>query len=253
MTLQSQSNPAEDPSRGPSKGSRPVAVTMCQGNAAVSVGPPVGPVTTETDVREGGDPVFSKRVFPRRSRRGISIFGVVLGVAVAALVTLGLVSAYQGVVTNTRAQAVLNTMLIMESTVRRTFANRPQFEAGPALQGAAISAVPTNSIQGSGATRVIVTPWGGNILIGAGNTPSATAPSGSTPAASNNRFYIVVTGLPEAACETIASAYLDRADVIGLDTDGTFAAITAAVDDDFADINDDCDSDDETVGIVFRG
>lgn len=187
---------------------------------------------------------------PPRAQRGISIFAVILGVAVTAFVALGLVSAFQGTVTNTRTQNVLNTLTIMETTIRTSFANRPQFEAGGALEGISISAVPANAIQGTGATRDIVTPWGGEITTGAGNVIG-------TDTASNNRFWIRVQDLPEAACERIGSAYLDRSDVIGVDADGTFAAMTAtivAAHDTVDEINDSCTQGDaEEIGIVFRG
>lgn len=190
--------------------------------------------------------------FPRRSRRGISIFGVVLGVAVAAVVSLALVAAYQGVVTSTRSQATLNTLTVMEATIRRSFANRPEFEDGGALQGVSISAVPSNAIQGAGNNRDIVTPWGSEITTGAGDIIG-------TDAASPNRFWILVSDVPEEACEAIGAAYLDRADVIGVDADGTWAAMTAAVaaaHDTVDEINTSCDDtagDIEDVGIVFRG
>ena len=180
----------------------------------------------------------------------MGIFGVMLGAVVTAFALLGLVSVFQGVMTNQRSQTTLNTMSVIEATARRTFANLPNFEAGEALHDIAVSAVPTTAVQG---TDSIVTPWGGSIVVGPGDTPTATLTS-TAPAASPNRFYIVVQELPEAACVTVASAYLNRVDVVGIDADGTFAAVTAAVDDTVADIVSDCDdADDNDIAVVFRG
>ena len=216
---------------------------MAYRTETAAAGTPAGP-------RGGTERAGGRMPVPRRSRRGISIFGVVLGVAVAAVVTLGLVSAYQGVVTSTRTQAVQNTLITMEAAIRRSFANRPQFEAGGALQGISVSAVPSNAIQGTGASRVIVTPWGSNVTTGAGTTIG-------TDAASNNRFWILVSDVPEAACEAIGAAFLDRPDVVGVDADGTWASMTSSVaqaHDTVAEINTSCDGgDDDDVGIVFRG
>lgn len=182
----------------------------------------------------------------------MGIVGMVLAVAVAAIVALGAVSIFQGTLNSTRTQTVLNTMTVMETTIRRSFANRPQYEAGGALAGVAISAVPTSAIQGAGGARQIVTPWGSQITTGAGATIG-------TDAVSNNRFWILVEDIPEEVCEAIGAAHLDRGDVIGVDADGTWANMTAAVvaaHDTVAEINASCDDtagDVEDVGIVFRG
>ena len=200
----------------------------------------------------GGAP----RRLPRRARRGISIFGVILGVAVAAVVSLGLVSAYQGVVTSTRTQAVLNTLTVAEAAIRRAHANLPQYEAQ--LTAGLLSAVPSSSVQdGHGAmpgassdTRRIVTPWGGFIYAGGGGTVDLDG----TGTATGNRFYITVLGLPEAACETVAKAYLNNPSVVSVAAEGTAATAATTAQATGAAIDAECDGgDDDKVGIVFRG
>ena len=204
-------------------------------------------------VRQGAGP--GRRV-PRRSRRGMSIFGVVLGVAIAAAVALGLVSAYQGVLTNTRTQATLNTLLIMDAGIRRSYASLPEFEAN--LTSGLWSAVPSNAIQLRDGTRTIVTPWGGEIFAGGGDTPK----NNGAGTASGNRFYITVLNLPEEACETIGSSFLNRSDVVGLDVEGAgataFTQVKTAAQiqafDAVSEIDAECDGgDDDKVAIVFRG
>ena len=183
----------------------------------------------------------------------MGIYGVMMGVAIVAVALLGMVSLFQGVVTSQRTQTVMNTITVMETTIRRSFANRPEFEANGALQGISISAVPTTAIRGTGAGRVIVTPWGGNITTGAGATIGADATN------SRNRFWILVADIPEEACETIGAAHLDRRDVMGVDANGSYAETTGTptgTQDDVGAINTACDSDgddDDAVGIVFRG
>jgi len=209
------------------------------------------------DARRGGTERAEGRTrIPRRTRRGISIFGVVLGVAVAAVVTLGLVSAYQGVVTSTRTQAVQNTLIVMEAAIRRAHANMPQYEAQ--LTAGLLSAVPSSAVQdGHGAmpgtsadTRRVVTPWGGFIYAGGG----ATVDLDGTGANSPNRFYITVLGLPEAACETLAKAYLNNASVVSVAAEGTAATAATTAQTTGAAIDAECDGgDDDKVGIVFRG
>ena len=149
----------------------------------------------------------------RRNRRGVSIFGVILGVAVTAIVILGLVSAYQTVVTSTRSQTALSTIGVMENTIRRNYANLPQF--GGVLEPGLWGAVASTSVQGTGATRQIVTPWGGRIVAGGGSLVGNLHTTGG--AADNNTFFIsVLSPLPEAACEAIATAHLNRSDVVRL-------------------------------------
>ena len=182
----------------------------------------------------------------------MGIYGVMMGVAIVAVALLGMVSLFQGVMTSQRTQTVMNTISVMETTIRRSFANRPEFEGGGALEGISISAVPTTAIRGTGAGRDIVTPWGGDITTGAGDTIG-------TDAASPNRFWILVVDIPEEACETIGVAHLDRRDVIGVDADGTYTAMgttATGTQADVATINTSCDSDgadNDAVGIVFRG
>ena len=195
-----------------------------------------------------------KRRFPRRSRRGVSIWGIVLGLAVIAFFALQLVNAFQSTTTTARTQSVMTTLATMESAIRRAFASRPQFEANSAVEGVARSAVPENAIRGTGSSRQIVTPWSSRITAGAG-------PDVGTDTASANRFWILITDIPEAACEAIGAAYLDRADVFGLKvapnpaTMGTGNTPTAAaIDDSIDDINTNCNGgDDDDIGIVFRG
>ena len=218
------------------------------------------PATGCESKRHDAHATKTKPYIPRKKHRGVSIFGVILGVAVIAVVALGLVSAYQGVVTNTRTQAVLTTLSTMENAVRRNYANLPQF--GADLDDGLFGVVPTSAIQGTGSSRQIVTPWGSRIHVGGGETEAQL--NDSTGTADNGHFYISVLNLPEAACEAIASAYLNRADVEAIyvkDDTGAFVSadkVNADPVDAAGDIQDDCDGDDDNVNndqvaIVFRG
>jgi len=158
------------------------------------------------------------QAWPRRRRRGL--VNVILTVAIAAIAIVGILAAYQSVNTSIRTQNVQGTITMIEAELRRTYASQPQYAAN--LTGGLLSKMPSNVIQGTGADRVIVTPWGGQVFAGGGNTPDDDGTGG----ASNNRFYVTVLGLPEAACEAIAAAFLNRSNVVGLDVEG--AAATAA-------------------------
>ena len=186
----------------------------------------------------------------------MGIVGMVFAVAVAAIVALGVVSAFQGVMMSQRTQTVLSTLNVAEAAIRRAHANLPQYEAE--LTAGLLSQLPSTAVQdGHGAmpgtsadTRRIVTPWGGFVYAGGG----ATADNDGTGALSGNRFYITVLDLPETACETIARAYLNNAGVVQVAAEGTAATAPTTAQANGAAIDAECDGgDDDKVGIVFRG
>ena len=189
----------------------------------------------------------------------MGIFGYMLGAAVAAVALLGLVTLFQGVMTSQRTQTVMNTLAVMESSIRRAHANLPRYEAE--LTAGLLSQVPSSSVQdGHGAmpgasadTRRIVTPWGGFIYAGGGATVDLDG-TGTPAAGSPNRFYITVLDLPEAACEAIAKGYLNNSSVVSVAAEGAAATAATTAQTTGAAIDAECDGgDDDKVGIVFRG
>ncbi len=186
----------------------------------------------------------------------MGIIGVVLGLALGAFALLGLVAAFDGAMTSQRSQTVLSTLVTMETSIRRAHANLPEYEAE--LTAGLLSQMPANAVQdgyaampgASADTRRIVTPWGGFIYAGGGDT----ADNQGLGADSGNRFYITVLDLPEAACEIIAKAYLNSSSVVQVAAEGTAATAATAEQTTGAAIDAECDGDDDDkVGIVFRG
>ncbi|MDE0694939.1 MAG: type 4 pilus major pilin [Boseongicola sp.] len=210
-----------------------------------------------TDSTPGGDGRAAprKRRLPRRRRRGLTMWEMMLVVAVMAFVVVGVVALYNVASTSVRILRVQSVLATAEETIRRAYSSQPQYEAN--MTQVLWSAMPTTAIQGTGANRDIVTPWGGEIFAGGGNTPD----DDGTGTASNNRFYITVLGLPEAACERLATSYLNRSDVVGLDVEGAAAtaftqvntAAQIALFDAVSEIETECDGgDDDKIAIVFR-
>ncbi len=184
------------------------------------------------------------------------IWGYLLVVAAGAFALLQAVSGFQSVQMSQRSQTVITTAVAMESAIRRAHANLPQYEAE--LTAGLLSQVPGSAIQGghgampgaSTDTRRIVTPWGGFIYAGGG----ATADLEGTGAASGNRFYITILGLPEAACEVVAKSFLNRSSVVSVAAEGTAGTAPTTAQTTGAAIDAECDGgDDDKVGIVFRG
>lgn len=186
----------------------------------------------------------------------MGIYGVMMGVAIVAVALLGMVSLFQGVMTSQRTQTVMNTLTVMESSIRRAHANLPGYENE--LTAGLLSQVPSSSVQdgytampgASTDTRRIVTPWGGFIYAGGGDTVDLDG----TGSASPNRFYITVLNLPEASCESIAKAYLNNSSVVSVAAEGAAATAATTPQTTGTAIDAECDGeDDDKVGIVFRG
>ena len=213
-------------------------------------------MTHETRLRPASDapPGRERLPWPRRSRRGL--ITVLLTAAVVAFVLVGILAIYSRVQTSIGTQSVQSVLTAAEAALRRAYASQPQYDAN--LTEVLWSAMPSNAIQGTGANREIVTPWGGEIFAGGGDTPD----DDGTGTASNNRFFITVLNLPEAACENLAQGYLNRAEVVGLDVEGAGATAFTQVNtaaqiqafDSVAEIVTECDGDDDDkFAVVFRG
>ena len=153
------------------------------------------------------------RRWPRRARRGI--IGVVLSMAIIAIVLVGLLSIYNNMQTSTRTMLVQTMISNAQGELRRAYASQPEYEA--TLTEILLGVMANTAIRGTGANREVVTPWGGAIVAGGGDTPDLDG----TGTASFDRFYITILDLPEAACEELAQAFLRAEGVIGVFPEGT--------------------------------
>ena len=123
--------------------------------------------------------------------------------AVAALVTAGLVSAYNGVLTNVRAGEVRSTVISTVANVRRAFTNATTFAGGAASINATIySSAPANFQNTSGSTRtagVTFPYWGGTSQLIA----SATAAEQTA-----DRFTLHLVNIPAEVCEAVGAVFV---------------------------------------------
>ena len=198
-------------------------------------------ITTHINARHGP----RRRPMPRRARRGL--INVLLTVAIVAIVLVGILSLYGQINTSVRTQTTQSILTIAEAELRRVYANQTTYDAN--LTAILFSVMPSNAIRGAGATRDIVTPWGGEVFAGGGIVPDLDG----TGLANVNRFFITVFGLPEAACEALAQAYLNRSNVVAVHVEGAgTAAITAQTT--AAGIVGECDgAENDVIAILFRG
>ena len=198
--------------------------------------------TTQTNARHG----IRRRPLPRRARRGL--INVLLTVAIVAIVLVGILALYGQINTSVRTQATQSILTIAEAELRRVYASQVEYEAN--LTPILFSVMPSNAIRGVLAARTIVTPWGGGVFAGGG----ATVDLDGTGTATADRFYITVLGLPEAACEALGQAYLNRSNVFAVHVEGAVATAALVAQTTPTAIQLECNGgDDDKIAIVFRG
>ncbi len=192
-------------------------------------------------VRLPGRPSHPARL-PRRARRGL--INVLLTVAVIAAAMIGILAIYNQVNTSISTSSVQNLVTTMEAEIRRAYASAPQYTGD--IDEFIEASLPSSALNGEGADREIVTPWGGAVQAGGGTTPG-------TDTDSPNRFWILVAGLPERACESLANAFLDLSSVQAIQT-GTGRRGNLAARTDSDEISDGCAAaDNNRVAVIFRG
>ncbi|MXY16005.1 MAG: hypothetical protein F4Y57_03125, partial [Acidobacteria bacterium] len=84
-----------------------------------------------TDSTPGGDGRAAprKRRLPRRRRRGLTMWEMMLVVAVMAFVVVGVVALYNVASTSVRILRVQSVLATAEETIRRAYSSQPQYEA----------------------------------------------------------------------------------------------------------------------------
>ena len=175
---------------------------------------------------------IAKRYRARRFRRGFSLFGVLLGLGLAAVVIVGAVSTYNAAreaANRTEALVLLNRI---RASVEAAFAGAPSYGNNTDLVAALDrrGGVPDSARTIKGKTVEIRHPFGGLVTVTGG-------PGGIT-----NRFRIGFADVDNEICAALADAYAGRsrarAGVISIVINGatlaspvTAAQITAACDD----------------------
>ena len=151
----------------------------------------------------------------RVRRRALSIFGVVLGVAVAAVVTAGLITVFGTTTESVEVGQQQTALIAQENAIVAAYASSRQYELD-GLQNIAYAATP-ESLQ-SNTHGDINTPWGGEVEWNAG-------PLGAVAAADDDQFTVTITNMPESACLRLASSALSR---VGSDVTLVYVGTTAA-------------------------
>ena len=155
---------------------------------------------TRRRARSDGARAGFRRYAARRYRRGFSLFGVLLGLGLAAVVIVGAVGTYNAAREAANRSAALTLLSQLRANVEAAFAGAPSY-------GSKADLVPAIDRRGGipGGARVMVGedaairhPFGGAVTVIGG-------PGGVT-----NRFRITFEDVDDAICASLGDAFAGR-------------------------------------------
>ena len=141
-----------------------------------------------------------RRYAARRYRRGFSLFGVLLGLGLAAVVIVGAVGTYNAARESAHRSAALTLLSQLRANVEASFAGAPSYGADADLVPAIDrrGGIPGGARVVVGSTVTIRHPFGGAVTVTGG-------PGGVT-----NRFRIVFEDVDDAICAALGDAFAGR-------------------------------------------
>ncbi|MDE0407009.1 MAG: type 4 pilus major pilin [Alphaproteobacteria bacterium] len=174
----------------------------------------------------------------RRWRRGFSLFGVLLGLTLAAVVIVGAVSLYNAARESANRSQALALLNQLRANVESVFAGAPSYGNNANLIATVDKrgGIPDSARVVNGNTVQIRHPFGGLVTITGG-------PGGET-----NQFRIVFRDVDDEVCAAMGDAYAGRtrarAGIVSMTVNGstlaspvTVAQVTANCDDGAGDNN----------------
>lgn len=158
--------------------------------------------------------------FPPRSRRAMSLFGVILGVGISAIVVAGLVAAYNGVTGSIRAGNIQSGVITAVTNIRRTYANATTFVGSqPSLNAIIYSSAPSNwqNVNASTSAAGITFPWWDGTAQFVGSDVGLTT----------DRFALELHGIPDGICSSIFGPFVGDPSVTRMAAIAHGTALTA--------------------------
>ena len=153
-----------------------------------------------TGLAPGGVRRWMRRYGARRWRRGFSLFGVLLGLGLAAVVIVGAVGTYNAARESANRSAALTLLSQLRANVEAAFAGAPSYGDKADLVAAIDrrGGIPGGAKVTVGGKTQIRHPFGGKVTITGG-------PGGVT-----NRFRIVFEDVDDAICAALGDAFAGR-------------------------------------------
>ena len=141
-----------------------------------------------------------RRFGARRWRRGFSLFGVLLGLGLAAVVIVGAVGTYNAARESANRSAALTLLSQLRANVEAAFAGAPSYGNKTDLVAAIDrrGGIPGGARVAAGGKAQIRHPFGGAVSVIGG-------PGGVT-----NRFRITFEDVDDAICAALGDAYAGR-------------------------------------------
>ena len=182
-----------------------------------------------------------RRLAARRWRRGFSLFGVLLGLGLAAVVIVGAVGTYNAARESANRSAALTLLSQLRANVEAAFAGAPSYgndaDLVPAIDRR--GGIPGGARVAVGSNATIRHPFGGAVTVTGG-------PGGVT-----NRFRITFEEVDDAICAALGDAFAGRsrarAGLVEMTINGT--ALTSPVTN--AQVTANCDDGDAANDIGF--
>ena len=157
----------------------------------------------------------------RRYRRGFSLFGVLLGLTLAAVAIVGAVSLYNAARESANRSQALTLLNQLRANVESVFAGAPSYGNGTNLIATIDrrGGIPDSARVVSGNTVQIRHPFGGQVTVTGG------------PGGAANQFRIAFNDVDDEVCAALGDAYAGRsrarAGIVSLTINGT--ALTSPV------------------------
>ena len=173
-----------------------------------------------------------QRLRQRRWRRGFSLFGVLLGLTLAAVAIVGAVSLYNAARESANRSEALTLLNRLRANVESVYAGAPSYGNNADLIATIDrrGGIPDSARMVSGSTVQIRHPFGGLVSVTGG------------PGGAANQFRIVFNDVDDEVCAAMGDAYAGRtrarAGIVSMTVNGTtltspvtVAQVTANCDD----------------------
>ena len=173
-----------------------------------------------------------RRLRQKRYRRGFSLFGVLLGLTLAAVAIVGAVGLYNAARESANRSEALTLLNRLRANVESVYAGAPSYGTNTDLIATIDrrGGIPDSARMLSGSTVQIRHPFGGLVSVTGG------------PGGAANQFRIVFNDVDDEVCAALGDAYAGRtrarAGIVSITVNGTalaspvtVAQVTASCDD----------------------
>ena len=173
-----------------------------------------------------------RRLRQKRYRRGFSLFGVLLGLTLAAVAIVGAVGLYNAARESANRSEALTLLNRLRANVESVYAGAPSYGTNTDLIATIDrrGGIPDSARMVSGSTVQIRHPFGGLVSVTGG------------PGGAANQFRIVFSDVDDEVCAALGDAYAGRtrarAGIVSITVNGTalaspvtVAQVTASCDD----------------------